>query len=473
MKFFSVFTLFLLFTIYSVSGEVINAKSGSRTDIQAAINLARQGDLVRIPAGTFNYDGSISMKAGITLMGEGQDKTVLKRTGSTSSYAFNIDGSNGLPARISGMTITGIAPTKSPGIKLINGCKNFRIDHITFRRCFDRAIETHGQCKGVIDHCTFIDNWYTAVVVYGDEVASWSRPINLGGDDAVFVEDCYFEQKNIGDDHMSHHVASNNGSRYVFRYNTTDDGYMSPQAIDVHGNKFGGIRGSRNYEIYKNKVQAEHRWLGMLIRGGDGVIWGNELTGDYTRPIDLMHEGRDGDGNCAYPCDDQIRSLYIWDNNYNGRTISSVNVRHPSLIKLGRDYFMTKMPGYVPYPYPHPLTVEPGVEPPTAVISKRVEGEAHGLSVEGGVNSSGSSARIHFSVPQSVSGQMIPVKLKIYNVQGELVRTLFEGQKKAGMHEMTWDGFSGNRQKLANGIYTLELEIDGVRVNGQIVIYGR
>ena len=462
MKFFM--TFFLLVAI-ETQGAVINAKSGSRTDIQAAINLTKTGDIVQVPAGTFSFDGSISIKAGISIIGAGQDRTILNRTGSTSSYTFTIDGSNGLPSRISGMTIKGRAPTKSPGIKLVNSCKNFRIDHMSFKRCFDRAIETHGDCQGVIDHNIFIDNWYTAVVVYGDESVSWNKSLDLGGSDAVFIEDNYFEQKNVDESNMSHHVASNNGSKYVFRYNTISDGYLSPQAIDVHGNKFGGERGSRSYEIYNNKIEATHRWLGMLIRGGDGVIFGNELLGDYTRPIDLMHEGDAGDGNCSYPCTDQIRKLYMWDNTYKGKA-SPVNVRYPNLIKEGRDYFMNKMPGYVPYTYPHPLVVDAA----TAVIGKVKSGSKEGMSLDAGSNAFRGTGTIRYSIPGG-SGEKMLVRLNIYNAQGKLVRKLFNGSVSSGHHEALWDGYGESRVPLANGIYSVELRVNGSRVVDNVMLY--
>jgi hypothetical protein len=76
----------------------------------------------------------------------------------------------------------------------------------------------------------------------------------------------------------------------------------------------------------------------------------------------------------AYPCTDQIgrstdqilEPLYEWNNAING-TVMDLTVRdfdgcsNPSVsdhIKEGRDFYNDVVkPGYVPYPYPHPLTV--------------------------------------------------------------------------------------------------------------------
>jgi hypothetical protein len=215
-------------------------------------------------------------------------------------------------------------------------------------------VEVHGDARGVIDHNSFIDNWYTSVVVYGSGEQSWKEPLTLGSGNAVYVEDNYFTQKNVGHKTMAHHIASNNGSRYVFRYNIIEDGYMASHSIDAHGNKYGWKRGSRSYEIYGNKIKAIHRWAGINIRGGDGVIFDNEIEGEFISPLHLMHEGRQGDGNCDYPCPDQIRRIHIWGNTYNRQKIP-LKIRHPQLIQYDREIILDTLPGYKPYRYPHPL----------------------------------------------------------------------------------------------------------------------
>lgn len=454
----------ILVMLYSLtSGKIINSKSGTRNDINNAISESRLGDTVLIPAGQFSFDGDLDFKAGITILGAGQDITILKRNMNTSDWIMKVDGSNGEKVRISSMTIIGKNPTKSPGIKLVGSCKDFRIDHLTFKKCFSRAIEVHGNARGVIDHNIFIDNEYTAVVVYGDESASWNRPLALGTEQAVFVEDNYFEHRNVHNPGMAHHIASNNGSKYVFRYNTINDGYLNAQAIDAHGNKFGGERGSRSYEIYNNKMQIEHRWLGMCIRGGDGVIFDNEMKGDLTRPIDLMHEGRDGNGNCTYPCIDQIRELYMWGNTYNGKE-SPVNVRHPSIIKADRDYFMFKKPGYVPFTYPHPLTKE---SMPTSVLNKSSINKNRKMEIKSSITDS-KTFRIKYSIPENNS--KVPVKLDVYNAKGQHVRTLVNSVQNSGEHEVFWNGMNENMTPLANGVYTIKLHAANMNTSSILVL---
>jgi hypothetical protein len=335
---------------------VVIAQSGTLADLQKAINRASENDTVKVPSGDFTVKGTIFLKGGISLIGAGEGKTIFRHDPlfKDEFWIFRTDCRNGKFVRFSGFSIIGRSPELTPGILIENASGEFRVDHCGFERCSRRAIEIRGRSSGVIDHNWFIDNWTTAIVVYGEGQKAWQGPLKLGGADAVFVEDNFFGQKVVTDISMCHHIASNNGSRYVFRYNRIEDGKLASHAIDAHGNKFGWERGSRSYEIYNNKINAVHRWAGINIRGGDGVIFNNEFGGDFVSPVHLMYEGRQGDDKCNYPCLDQIRSLYIWGNKYKGKPVE-IYVRQPLIISNDRDYVLSKMPGYTPYRYPHPL----------------------------------------------------------------------------------------------------------------------
>ncbi|MFW5812988.1 MAG: right-handed parallel beta-helix repeat-containing protein [Fibrobacterota bacterium] len=331
--------------------------SGSGEHIQKALERAQPGDTVTIPSGTYRFRGGVSFPTGVFLRGAGRDKTVLNLTGE-HRFGFILDGENGLKGRISGMTIRGIAPGKASGIKLVNSCRDFRIDHITFTRCHNEAVEVHGDARGVVDNCSFIDNWAYGVVVFGRGDLSWKNKLIFGTEEAVFVEDCYFEQRNINGFQRGHHIASNNGSRYVFRYNVIKDGDVRAQAVDAHGNKYYWPRGSRSFEIYGNNIQVGSRWVGMNIRGGDGLIFNNRFSGTYSvAHIHVMHECRKNEGSCSYPCIDQTRVLHIW-NNTSGSVRARIHIRHPELIKERRDWFHSPPEDYTPFRYPHPLRKE-------------------------------------------------------------------------------------------------------------------
>ncbi len=337
---------------------VIQAASTSRADIQAAINSASDGDIVVVPAGISTWTSRVTISAQITLQGAGQRKTVITKTG--GDYALYANGVDNL--RITGFTIRG-GNYSSNGINLAGNPKGFRIDNNKFTQCTGSAVQIRGYAKGVIDHNNFIDNQKYDVVIYGDNDAGWQRPINLGTDEAVYVEDNYFEHTNTPSN--AHSIASNHGSRYVFRYNTiNDNGSLNTVPIDAHGNCYYG-RGSVSYEIYNNTINSEHSYNGMGIRGGTGVIFGNTYIGDFTNPIYLTNY-RSWKTNCstggivsAYPAPDQINNLYIWGNIYNEQPLTSVTIASSGYafdhIQEDRDYY-SERPSYTPYVYPHPLT---------------------------------------------------------------------------------------------------------------------
>lgn len=341
-----------------VNAQEVKAASGSSQDIQRAIDNASDNSVIVVPAGKFTISKSVVIRKNVTVRGAGAGKTILTST-VRGGWAFTLPRTARKFVRITGVTIDG--RSAGGGVYVVGDNFTFRIDNSTFTNCRQRAIETYGNAKGLIDHCTFINNAITDIVIYGDNDAAWKRPLTLGTDNAVYVENCSFTHKS-GTGNW-HSIGSNHGSRYVFRYNTiSDDASLNTAPIDAHGN-FEYGRGSRSYEIYGNTVNSGHSYQGIYIRGGTGVIFNNKLSGDFTYPIVLENYRsfqKSGSGYLcnSYPCIDQISQLYIWNNTLSGKLIEPF-IHNRGLtrqhIRLGRDYFLGSRPGYTPYTYPHPL----------------------------------------------------------------------------------------------------------------------
>jgi hypothetical protein len=63
-----------------------------------------------------------------------------------------------------------------------------------------------------------------------------------------------------------------------------------------------------------------------------------------------------------------------------------------------------------------------------------------------------------------------PVSLKVYNLSGQLVRTLVSGKEKAGYKHVSWDGRSENGTRTASGVYFYRLEAGSFAATKKLVV---
>lgn len=359
-----IFSTIIIAPATKVEAETtVTASSGSASAIQSAINTvsAKGGGTVRIPAGTFNLGGSVSVGANIKLIGAGMDATILRTSG--TSQIIRVQGNN---ARLSGFTLISTNYDGGNGI-MVGNVVDFRIDHCRIEG-YSSLAAIHvrgGDARGVIDHNYIKNKPATSnnygVVVYGDDI--FTEDLQLGTQYAVFIEDNTFIN-------TRHAVASNADAHYVFRYNLVQKN-VADHPVDAHGPYWGGNTGTRAFEIYNNVIENPQTSPTRAIcpRGGGGVIFNNTIRGyDYA----VMFRIEDGYTTSTYPLYRQPHDVYIWDNSYDGRyNVGYANQNNTStFVKENRDWFAYALPGYRPYQYPHPLvtgdTPAPVNNPPTA-----------------------------------------------------------------------------------------------------------
>jgi hypothetical protein len=364
------------------SATVIYAKSGSSLDIQTAVNSAKTGDTVVIPAGRFLFSGQVFAPDGISIMGAGgRNQTYLIKNDDLSQprAMIVVDSKTGQPFKFSGITMQGsldalqgsnrttaVTSVTDQGLLIKGAAKNVQIFDSRFTKFIRAGIEFQGNIgtvpgeqTGVIYRNEFIDNWYTNLgygIAINGVASTWDRPAALGTANALFIEDNLFDRNR-------HCVTSNNGANYVARYNTVKDNYQDTQAFDAHGLTPSWPRGTRSFEIYKNTVtNSIKRYGGAGIRGGGGVIWGNTWNGVSHGVVLYLETPPLLKALTAYAALDQIgnpNDLYIWGNVSSGDQV----YMNPASVLNGivywlqekRDYFLTAKPGYTPYTYPHPI----------------------------------------------------------------------------------------------------------------------
>lgn len=73
--------------------------------------------------------------------------------------------------------------------------------------------------------------------------------------------------------------------------------------------------------------------------------------------------------------------------------------------------------------------------------------------------------RLRLPVPEASE-----VKLAIYNITGQLVRTLHSDVIAAGQHSVVWDGTDFREAKVASGAYVCQLEAKGFVISKKLTL---
>lgn len=62
------------------------------------------------------------------------------------------------------------------------------------------------------------------------------------------------------------------------------------------------------------------------------------------------------------------------------------------------------------------------------------------------------------------------VNLSIYNMSGQLVKTLVTGEMSAGRHRFTWDATDARGQRVASGIYLYVIKAGSFTAQRRLVL---
>jgi len=401
-----------------VHAETRTAAALTPEAVWAAIDTAKDGDTVQLPAGKavwskgWNTGHGAKMKS-ITIQGAGIDKTILGDDRAKPDAApFFLLGVEGKPFRVTGITFDGTGYRNAGnwgGLMDIRGtCKNFRIDHCKFKNA-DHMLVIVGDTYGLVDHCCFegLESHggnVQPIVYVGPGAPNYRRLLTLGSGQAMYLEDneCYIAEKAGAKGKRSGNnpwIAPSNGARVVIRHN---------KIVNAEIEIYGPGKNQKEYvcqtaEIYDNQFSTDDRTPQIIISVAAGVamVFNNTVTGTSYRPRTiwlLNHRAyyvmrgsifgkADGtnpyDGNqipagqvgAGYPCMGQPgrgtdvdgdgifepSPCYAWNNTINGQkllmAVSGRDANEAAQIKEGREFFNEKPPEgyYKPYVYPHPL----------------------------------------------------------------------------------------------------------------------
>jgi hypothetical protein len=78
------------------------------------------------------------------------------------------------------------------------------------------------------------------------------------------------------------------------------------------------------------------------------------------------------------------------------------------------------------------------------------------------------STAIEYDVPRETL-----VSLRVYNVNGRLVRTLVDGVVEPGRHVVAWDGSSDAGESVGSGVYFCNMAVRGSHISEQKIVLAR
>lgn len=285
-------TLAILFLIVgNAMGATVYFSDGSLSDTQTLADNATDGDVVQLPAGSFNYTGQLKITKRITLKGAGQNLTFITCNWAASTgNDFNIHYYTVGTSLVECSDMTLIRGTSNGnasgllGIGFISSTNLFSVHHLTLTNLNHGGIVPQGWVPGsVIDHCKFygaVGEAPTAVSInglwtgYGVNQSAWYKPTEWGSTNAgVTIEDCVFSFAGNANGCVDCYYAGS----FVFRFNS-----VTNVNVGDHGLDSTGVDSTRNWEVYGNTfinttVSTVNTFFSF--RGGTGIICSNTVAG--------------------------------------------------------------------------------------------------------------------------------------------------------------------------------------------------
>ena len=387
--------MLLLAATTSSQGATISATSCQQSDVQAALNSARPGDVVQVPAGTCSWSG-LSIEKAVHLSGRGVGQTNITLTGPNtitkqstgvirlSGFSFSKSGGGNASK---GWVVNGTWTTSEP-VVIENNSFTISGSGLFILNTVGGVIIAGNSFTGDWDDSFIQPKSYTS-----DSNTSWTTPSTMGANDTTgklnhYVEgNTFFGGTNQG-------IDADDNTRVVYRYNR-----LTYSSFNSHGYD-SSVAGVRHWEVYENtwlypsftgspaNNSVTNQGWAIWIRGGTGVIFNNNIPdirsswwgdpAEYKFSIraaeDIRRQGSNSCADVAYPVPRQLgqshdgsRSItdpiYVWNNVGPGAGIAGgwtwgnpCGLTWTDFYRAGRDYVSgTPKPGYTPYAYPHPL----------------------------------------------------------------------------------------------------------------------
>ena len=313
MKFLRLSNQFLflatLFVSASLSSAVqlIKPSENSYLDIQEALILAEPGDIIRLSAGIFTLEDSLSLDVpGVQIEGEGMGQTIL-------DFSNQLSGAQGLSVTSDNVTLQDFAIQNAKGDAIkVKGVTNIKFLRVKTEWTNGPSSENGAyglypvESKNVlIDGCVAIGASDAGIYVGQSQniiVRNSRAEFNVAG---IEIENSYFA------DVYNNTATNNTGGILVFDLPGLPQ--QGGHHVRVFNNRSVG-NNTDNFAPEGNIVGEVPRGTGIIIQANSDVeIFNNEIGENDTVNIAVVTYGNDTDDKTYYP---HPKSIQIHGNTF-------------------------------------------------------------------------------------------------------------------------------------------------------------
>ena len=298
-----------LFVSVSLSSAVqlIKPSENSYLDIQEALILAEPGDIIRLSAGIFTLEDSLSLDVpGVQIEGEGMGQTIL-------DFSNQLSGAQGLSVTSDNVTLQDFAIQNAKGDAIkVKGVTNIKFLRVKTEWTNGPSSENGAyglypvESKNVlIDGCVAIGASDAGIYVGQSQniiVRNSRAEFNVAG---IEIENSYFA------DVYNNTATNNTGGILVFDLPGLPQ--QGGHHVRVFNNRSVG-NNTDNFAPEGNIVGEVPRGTGIIIQANSDVeIFNNEIGENDTVNIAVVTYGNDTDDKTYYP---HPKSIQIHGNTF-------------------------------------------------------------------------------------------------------------------------------------------------------------
>ena len=284
------------------------------TTIQDAIDNADDGDVVKIPAGTYNEAIVINDFSKLTITGVGQGVTIIDGTGLTTDL---VTITNSDRVTVQNLTVAN-ADNSKDNIRIDNAAK-VTITKCTVENGDNNGIYASNAAKVVVKNCLIDNSGFFGVIlqnVYNGSILSSSIVSSLGGILSSFSKNIYIVGNTVDNNTMGIDMESTHNSLVKKNIISKNDTGIFHAGLGAFGNVYSNnvIKEGAIYGPYGvNVLSGSPTFIKNLIFDNQTGFYSN--IGSYSTIIKNTISNNSSDG---FYLEDS--SGYLVNNNITGNT---------------------------------------------------------------------------------------------------------------------------------------------------------